>query len=253
MSQNIYDDQHFFAGYSQLPRSIEGLAGAPEWEAVRALLPPISGARILDLGCGFGAFDRWAVAEGARQVIGMDISRNMLGRARELAGSPLIEYRTGDLSALDVPERDFDLVYSALAFHYIEDFPRLCAAIRSRLRSGGRLVATIEHPIFSAPSDDQWCEQDGRCFWPLDGYLDEGRRVRNWFADGVVKYHRTIETYVNALLDNAFRLVRLIEWGPDARQVVEHPEWARERNRPMFLLFAADAIDQLTPSPAAAG
>jgi len=251
MAQNIYDDQQFFAGYSQLLRSVEGLAGAPEWNAVRTLLPEIRGARILDLGCGFGAFDRWAVTEGARQVIGVDISRNMLGRARELAGSPLVEYRTGDLAALDVPERDFDLVYCALAFHYIEDLPRLCAAIRSRLRTGGRLVATIEHPIYSAPRDDQWRIEDGRTVWPLDGYLNEGKRVRNWFADGVVKYHRTIETYVNALLDNDFRLIRLIEWGPDARQVAEHPEWARERDRPMFLLLAADAVDQLTPSPAA--
>jgi len=251
MAQNVYDDPNFFAGYAQLPRSVEGLSGAPEWAAVRALLPRIRGTRILDLGCGFGAFDRWAVTEGARQVIGVDISRNMLSRARELAASPLIEYRTGDLAALDVPERNFDLVYSALAFHYVEDFPRLCAAIRSRLRTGGRLVVTVEHPIFSAPSDDRWREQEGRSFWPLDGYLDEGRRVRSWFAEGVIKYHRTIETYVSALLDNDFRLVRLIEWGPDALQVAEHPEWARERDRPMFLLLAAEAVDQLTPSPAA--
>ena len=35
MPQNIYDDPAFFAGYSRLPRSREGLAGAPEWPALR--------------------------------------------------------------------------------------------------------------------------------------------------------------------------------------------------------------------------
>jgi hypothetical protein len=39
MTQNIYDTAEFFERYSKLPRSVEGLAGAPEWSALRALLP----------------------------------------------------------------------------------------------------------------------------------------------------------------------------------------------------------------------
>jgi hypothetical protein len=34
MTQNIYDNEEFFAGYSRLPRSVEGLDGAPEWFAI---------------------------------------------------------------------------------------------------------------------------------------------------------------------------------------------------------------------------
>jgi hypothetical protein len=56
MTQNIYDDDGFFAGYSQLPRSREGLAAAPEWPSLRGLLPAMGGQRVLDLGCGFGWF-----------------------------------------------------------------------------------------------------------------------------------------------------------------------------------------------------
>ena len=40
MAQNIYDNPEFFAGYAQLPRSMHGLDGAPEWAALRSLLPP---------------------------------------------------------------------------------------------------------------------------------------------------------------------------------------------------------------------
>lgn len=241
MPQNIYDNQQFYAGYSQLPRSTHGLTGAPEWAAVQTLLPEIEGSRILDLGCGFGAFDRWAISQGAREVIAIDLSERMLREARKRAADVSIDFRIGDLANLDVPERDFDLIYSALAFHYVQDFRSLCRTMRSKLRDGGRLVATVEHPIFSAPRNDQWKEEDGHPFWPLDSYLTEGERVRTWFADGVIKYHRTVETYLNTLLDCSFRLIRLIEWGPDAEQVAKHPEWARERDRPTFLLFAADA------------
>ena len=46
MPQNIYDDPAFFAGYSQLRRSREGLAGAPEWPVLRSMLPALEGARL---------------------------------------------------------------------------------------------------------------------------------------------------------------------------------------------------------------
>jgi predicted RNA methylase len=42
------------------------------------MLPPLEGARVLDLGCGFGAFARWARAMGAARVLGVDRSKRML-------------------------------------------------------------------------------------------------------------------------------------------------------------------------------
>ncbi|HXA96495.1 MAG TPA: class I SAM-dependent methyltransferase, partial [Candidatus Dormibacteraeota bacterium] len=82
MTQNIYDDAKFFEGYSRLPRSVEGLAGAPEWPALRALLPALRGLTVLDLGCGFGWFCRWAREQGTTRVVGVDVSERMLARAR---------------------------------------------------------------------------------------------------------------------------------------------------------------------------
>jgi 2-polyprenyl-3-methyl-5-hydroxy-6-metoxy-1,4-benzoquinol methylase len=81
MTQNIYDTQTFFDQYSQLDRSVEGLAGAPEWPAQRALLPDPRGLRIVDLGCGFGWFCRWVAERGAAHVLGLDVSEKMLAQA----------------------------------------------------------------------------------------------------------------------------------------------------------------------------
>jgi hypothetical protein len=39
MTQNIYDKPDVFAGYSRVGRSVEGLEGAADWPALRALLP----------------------------------------------------------------------------------------------------------------------------------------------------------------------------------------------------------------------
>lgn len=74
MTQNIYDNQVFFSGYAKLSRSVDGLDGAPEWPAIRQILPPLSGRKVLDLGCGYGWFCRYAKSQGATDILGVDIS-----------------------------------------------------------------------------------------------------------------------------------------------------------------------------------
>ena len=71
----MYDDPEFQAGYRQLARSEQGLAGAPEWPDVAALLPGLSGRDVIDLGCGYGAFARWAAEQGAASVDAVDLSQ----------------------------------------------------------------------------------------------------------------------------------------------------------------------------------
>ena len=80
MAQNIYDNPAFFEGYAQLPRSVQGLDGAPEWPALRAMLPDLTGKSVIDLGCGYGWFCRAARELGASDVTGVDISEKMLAR-----------------------------------------------------------------------------------------------------------------------------------------------------------------------------
>jgi 2-polyprenyl-3-methyl-5-hydroxy-6-metoxy-1,4-benzoquinol methylase len=96
MAQNIYDNAEFFAGYAQLPRQVHGLDGAPEWPAIRRMLPEVTGKRVVDLGCGFGWASRWMRREGAGRVLGLDLSENMISRARADTSDAAIEYRIAD-------------------------------------------------------------------------------------------------------------------------------------------------------------
>src|SRR5213596_2963015 len=138
MAQNIYDRDDFFAGYSQLSRSQEGLAGAPEWLSLRSMLPEISARRVLDLGCGFGWFCRWAREQGAAQVVGIDVSERMLTRAMAATPDPAITYTRADMEDLALPAAAFDLVYSSLALHYVERLDVLMARVHRSLAPGGR-------------------------------------------------------------------------------------------------------------------
>lgn len=240
MAQNIYDDPEFFAGYSQLPRQVHGLDGAPEWPAIRAMLPALTGKRVADLGCGFGWTSRWMREQGAASVLGLDLSQNMIERARTDTFDPAIDYRIADIEALELPEAMFDLVFSALTFHYVRDFGRLIHTIHAALVSGGDLVFTIEHPVFMAAAHPHWIkDEDGRKTWPVNGYSVEGERRTDWFAKGVLKQHRTLGTTLNALIGAGFALRRVEEFAPTQEQIKRMPELAEEVERPMLLLVAA--------------
>lgn len=246
MTQNIYDTAPFFAAYSQLPRSLHGLDGAPEWPAIAAMLPATSGARVLDLGCGFGWFCRWVRGQGASQVTGIDISENMLARARSTGGPDTgIAYRRADLETLDLatlglPAASVDLAYSSLALHYVADLSRLFGEIHRALVPRGSLVFSVEHPVMTAPKRQYWtADADGHRSWPLDSYQSEGERIRDWLAPGVIKQHRMLATYLDLLIGNGLVIARVVEWGPSEAQVAADPTLAVERERPAFLMIAA--------------
>lgn len=244
MAQNIYDNPEFFAGYSQLPRQVKGLDGAPEWPAIRAMLPALTGKRVADLGCGFGWASRWMRTQGAASVLGLDLSENMIARAKADTSDPAIDYRIADLETLELPEAAFDLVYSALTFHYVEDFGRLTRMIHNALVPGGDLVFTIEHPIFMAAAHPHWiAAEDGRKTWPVNGYSMEGERRTDWFARGVLKYHRTLGTTLNTLIDSGFTLRRIEEFAPTHEQIEQWPDLAEELERPMMLLVSAQKAE----------
>lgn len=240
MAQNIYDNDDFFTGYATLARSQKGLDGAAEWPTIQALLPPMAGLRVVDLGCGYGWFCRWAREAAAAAVLGLDLSEKMLARAAQTTADPAITYRRADLDHLALPASSFDLAYSSLTLHYLEHLAAFMATVHQSLAPGGHFVFSMEHPLYTAPSHPGFTtNSEGRRIWPLDRYLEEGPRTTTWFAPGVVKQHRTIGTIATTLLAAGFTLTALIEWGPTPEQIAATPAWAAERDRPPFLLVAA--------------
>jgi 2-polyprenyl-3-methyl-5-hydroxy-6-metoxy-1,4-benzoquinol methylase len=240
--QNIYDDPRFFAGYSTLERFGAGWKQAMEHAELLALLPPVHGRPVLDLGCGAGQLAQHLAMRGASEVIGVDVSERMLGLARAEFPHPLVTYVHGAIEDVGFRAAQFDLVVSVLAFHYVEDYAGLLRRIAGWLAPGGVLVYSTEHPMYTARlAGDGWA-LDGagrRVAWGIDRYADEGARDETWFVPGVRKVHRMLATLVNGVLDAGLVLERLVEPMPDAQWLRNHPEAVDERRRPMFLLVRA--------------
>lgn len=241
MKENKYDDDKFFEAYSRFPRSVSGLSAAGEWHALKALLPPFEGKRVLDIGCGFGWHCAYAARHGASYVLGIDISQRMLTAAREKNTAPAVEYRSMAMEDIDFPSASFDIVISSLAFHYTPDFSDICRRVHACLIPEGDFVFSVEHPVFTAQGTQDWVyAADGSPdHWPVDRYFSEGKRDAVFLGEHVTKYHRTLMTYLGELLKTGFFISGFVEPTPGEHLLDTVPGMRDELRRPMMLLVSA--------------
>ncbi|WP_336787586.1 class I SAM-dependent methyltransferase [Paenibacillus sp. MMO-177] len=241
MKQNKYDDPDFFDKYGQMARSIGGLESAGEWHVLRAMIPDLKDKRVLDLGCGYGWHCRYAREQGARSVLGIDISEKMIARAKSFNEDAAITYRQAAIEDISFEPGEFDVVISSLALHYVEDFAGACRKIYDSLAPGGSFVLSMEHPVFTAVAAQDWHygPSGERLHWPVDNYQDEGSRTARFLDTDVIKYHRTLSTIMNALIQAGFRIAKVAEPGPSQEALEQYAEMKDETRRPMFLLVTA--------------
>lgn len=240
MKENKYDCESFFQKYAQMLRSQKGLQGAGEWSELQKLLPDFHGKSVLDLGCGYGWHCKYAAEQGAETVLGTDISEKMLQKAVQINSAPQIKYQCIAMEDLVFPGETFDVVLSSLAFHYIKDFEPLVQNIAGWLKPGGNFVFSVEHPVFTAEGSQDWYyDQDGKILhFPVDNYYYEGRREAVFLGEKVIKYHRTLTTYLNTLLQNGFSLEHVVEPQPP-ENMMDIDGMKDEMRRPMMLLVSA--------------
>jgi len=240
MKENKYDNDIFFEKYSQMSRSKQGLSGAGEWETLKKMLPDFKGKQVLDLGCGYGWHCIYAVENGASSVVGIDISHKMLETAKEKTKFSEVEYRCCAVEDVDYPSESFDIILSSLAFHYIKDYNSLVRNIYRMLTPGGMLVFTVEHPVFTAQGTQDWYydEKGEILHFPVDNYYYEGERTAVFLGEKVIKYHRTLTTYLNTLLTHGFILNQIVEPQPP-ESMMDITGMKDEMRRPMMLVVSA--------------
>ncbi len=240
MKENKYDDPVFFEKYSQMGRSQKGLSGAGEWEDLQKILPDFAGKAVLDLGCGYGRHCIYAAEHGAAHVTGVDLSQKMLEVARNKTQFPQVEYIQGAIEDVTLPESTFDTVFSSLTIHYLKSFEDFVEKVYGWLRPGGDFVFSVEHPVFTAYGSQDWYrDESGEILhFPVDRYFYEGERKADFLGESVVKYHRTLTTYLDNLLTHGFSLRRVVEPKPP-QSMMDIPGMADELRRPMMLLVAA--------------
>lgn len=244
MKKSVYDTENFFALYQKLRANPISLNNIVEKPTMLSLLPDLQGKRLLDLGCGTGEHLALYLEQGADFVVGVDLSESMLKQADINLSTkrPHFSLYQSSMEQLsELPENDFDIITSSFAFHYVQDFPKLLADIKAKLKPNGTLVFSQEHPIVTAyQGGERWEKnaQKEQIAYRLNFYRDEGERDRTWFKQPFKTYHRTTATIINQLIEAGFTIEKMAE-----PMLAEQPEWHAEfkdlQHRPVLLFLRA--------------
>lgn len=98
----------------------------------------------LILGCGFGQFERHAMAIGiAKRFHAHDISAGAIEKARQAAAeaglAERIEYCITDLNRFTLPARTYDAVFIIMAAHHVVEIEDMFAQVRRAMKPGALL------------------------------------------------------------------------------------------------------------------
>lgn len=168
----IFDEQEAREYDNFFSTKIGAFVDEVETQLAFKLFQPEKGTRVLDAGCGTGNFS-FKLAQKGCKVIGVDISRPMLEKAREklekLSENLDVEFKRADVLNLDFPEAYFDHVFSMATIEFISDDkkPKFIRELLRVVKPGGKvLVGTIT-------KDSEWGEM----------YQKQGQSENSVFAD----------------------------------------------------------------------
>jgi SAM-dependent methyltransferase len=204
-----------------------------ERPATLSLLGDVGGKRVLDAGCGPGIYAEELVARGS-EVVGFDASGRMVDLAQErLQGKAEVSRANLEEPLAWLEDASFDLVVSALAMDYVEDWHGPLSEFYRVLRPAGKLVFSVEHPTFKFV--EQVYEREGSYFETVLGGMEwRGFGERVWMPS----YRRPLGTMVDAILDSGFVLGGMLEPRPDDRfRIADPEEYQRLSRMPGFLCF----------------
>jgi len=199
--------------------------------AVLSLLPEVANKRVLDAGCGPGAYAEWLVNNGA-QVVGIDASPKMIQHASDrLKGRA--KFIQADLGApLDfLDSNSFDLVVSALAMDYIKDWSFTFAEFYRVLSAPGHLVFSVGHPA------DEFYDHH-----PDGNYFEIEQVAYRCGGFGITVsmpyYRRPLSAMINPVIETGFELERVLEPQP-VPEFREHDprDYEKLMRQPGFICF----------------
>jgi len=204
-----------------------------ERPATLSLLPDVKNKRVLDAGCGPGAYSEWLIKHGA-EVVAVDVSPKMIELAKQRLGETE-NVRLADLSQplSFLESASFDIVLSPLVLEYIEDWRSTFAEFYRVLRPQGHFIFSVTHPF----SD--------YLYFKSNNYFETELVSSEWRGFKPVTVHmpsfrRSLGAMLNPLIEAKFYLEEILEPKPTEEFKKADPKHYEELSQlPCFLCIRA--------------
>lgn len=116
-------------------------------ETIKRLLPELKEKLVVDAGCGTGYFCKYAEQAGAREIVGIDFSANMIEKAKKIC--TYTKFIVNDIQNVELKESSVDVIISALVFGHLEKIEPALWKISKILKKDGVFVISDFHPFLS--------------------------------------------------------------------------------------------------------
>ncbi|XP_021765604.1 phosphoethanolamine N-methyltransferase-like [Chenopodium quinoa] len=150
------------------------------------------GQKVLDVGCGIGGGDFYMAEEFNVEVVGIDLSINMISIAleRTVGLNCAVEFEVADCTTITYPDNAFDVIYSRDTILHIQDKPALFRSFYKWLKPGGKVLISDYCRNAGTPSTEfaAYIKQRGYDLHDVQAY---GQMLRDAGFDEVVAEDRT--------------------------------------------------------------
>jgi malonyl-CoA O-methyltransferase len=162
---------------------------------------PISGRRVIEVGCGTGRNTAW-LAQKAVSIVACDFSDEMLARARGHVSEANVQFIQHDIrKPWPLPGASADIVVAMLILEHVENLTAFFAEAARVLNSGGELFICELHPMRQ-----------------LTGGQAQFDNPRTSERQLVTAFLHDVSEYVNAGLAAGLQLKHLGEWRDDQEE-----------------------------------
>lgn len=177
----------------------------PQWAHVR---------RAADLGCGTGRTGAWLRASGVPAVDGVDLTPQMLDRARARGVHDTLH--EADVTATGLPSGRYDLAVSSLVDEHLPDVGPLYVEAHRLTSPDAQFVLVGYHPHFAMAAG-----------MPTHYTADDGESV------AITTTVHLVSDHVAAAHDAGWQLVEMVEGVVDDVWIAAKPKWERLRGHPI--------------------
>jgi len=181
-----------------------------EGEESLKIIKDFKGKRFLELGCG-AAQNTNACARKGGWGVGVDASIQQLNHAQRLKNpNHNLELIRGDITSLDwIKTETFDWILSMFAIEFVSNIDEFFAAAYRILRPNGRILFSTVHPLSSFEWDTSENAVIAHDYFnpPVEIWAneDDDQKELN------LTIFRTIEEVVGSVLNQGFKILRLLE------------------------------------------